>query len=469
MKTPVLPTLTDLHGHLATLAGILQIPGQDQRAQTIRRAEKSLVALESFFTPQLVGNVKRWMSANAAIGVLEAKLREAEDREGEVRVCEEQLCVHSHFVQTWDGLSPQDRDNLLAQLQFAQDYQDRQLDKVEAHILHRYRRFVALRPLVPYAENAEHLCEAIFHYENLEKYEANLEQIEDRLARAHERLASVRRGLLLALITCIFVFTLPLCIPFSFSLWSRRREIEKQISNMEEALRREKRRLVCAEEGVVASQAIREILGEVSLEQIRRTLTEVYELRTEFQRPDKLTSATASLMAFFDSRRALLESLFGKIPEDPVDAIHWFVEQMSRARRVECDVRYWEEQLEFLREGQRLALKGYTREILVQSLERLSDERRQMTVLPLPEELHEIFAQVSLSMADLLVAVRKALWHITHAQSVLDLHWRLLQSQVMSQANAVGLVVAALSADAQEPASWSVQEDSSADPDAMVG
>lgn len=307
------------------------------RAVHIRRAERALVALEDFSRGPLPDEAKQWLNAKDAHKVLQQRLETFEKLKAGIDARQSEIADLTKTLTLWNSLQDAERQKFIQNHSRAQQFCDQKLQVAESHILHKYSRYKALNKLLPYADNAEHLCDAIFHYQNRVRYEENIQKIEQRRENATERLASVRRGFNLALFMCVLIVSLPLCVPVAFSLWNRRREIEHQLANMLESQKREERRLQIADEGVIASEEIREILGDVPLETIRRTLEELRELRSEFQRVDKNPSTTAALVSFIDLYKPRLRELFGDVPEDMAGAFRWFKDEVDRVLNVEAE------------------------------------------------------------------------------------------------------------------------------------
>jgi len=278
--------------------------------------------------------------------------------------------------------------------------------------------------LLPYADNAEHLCDAIFHFQNRLKYEENIQKIEHRRENALERLASVKRGFNLALFMCIFLVTLPLCLPVAFSLWNRRREIENQLANMSESQKREERRLQIADEGVIASEEIKDILGEVPLETVRRTLEELRELRSEFQRVDKNPSVTASLVSFIDLYKPRLKELFGEVPEDMAKAFVWFREEVERVLNVEAERGRLVAKLEESNSSIRKLLKGHGEVILRDSFIRVKAIVEDNFVVELDENYKAELAENICKFPSLLQTARVLLSQVSHGQIVDLVVWK---------------------------------------------
>jgi hypothetical protein len=448
MDTPTLTILRDSATQLSTLAGVMQISGREQKAQSIRRAEKSLVALEAFFTPNLNQEIRRWRDARNALKVLNEKLKIIEAQQKQIDASENRIHNAQSSMERWLSLPTPERARFCQESRLAQHFLENEIYLAEAHILHRYQRYSALKVLDPFADNAEHLCEAIYHYENRNKYENNIVKLEHKKEYANERLKSVRRGFTFALGFCSLLVTIPLCAPIAFSLWARRRDIETQIANIEETRRREDRRLQSAEEGVIASETIREILGDIPLEQIRRTLNELRELRAEFIRPDRGGGATTRILTFLELNQTNIQNLFGEMPLEPVDSVAWFFDNVTRAENMEKYINTETERLNTLKQQQRDTTKGYSAPILRKSIESLSEVRDRGFPMPFSEDLKLVFADMCARLLPILDETRKLLWRITHAQMVPDSQWGAVQIRLRSEANTFAACLATLDIEA---------------------
>jgi hypothetical protein len=179
-------------------------------------------------------------------------------------------------------------------------------------------------------------------------------------------------------------------------LWNRRREIENQLANLAESKRREERRLQIADEGIIASEEIKDILGDVPLETIRRTLEELRELRSEFQRAEKNPSATAGLVSFVDLYKPRLKELFGELPEELPETFVWFKSEVDRLLNVEAERAALVAKMDESQARMRRLLKGHSEAILRDSFNRIQKIILENFVVEIdPEYKVELAKQVS--------------------------------------------------------------------------
>ncbi|MEN9809328.1 MAG: hypothetical protein RLZZ488_895 [Pseudomonadota bacterium] len=394
------------------------------RAVHIRRAERALVALEEFSRGPLPEEARQWLNAKDAYKVLQKRLETFEKLKAGIDARQSEIADLTKTLSLWNSLPEAERQKFIQNHNRAQQFCDQKLQVAESHILHKYSRYKALNKLLPYADNAEHLCDAIFHYQNRVRYEENIQKIEQRRENATERLASVRRGFNLALFMCVLIVSLPLCVPVAFSLWNRKREIEHQLANMLESQKREERRLQIADEGVIASEEIKEILGEVPLETIRRTLEELRELRSEFQRVDKNPSTTAALVAFIDLYKPRLRELFGEVPEDMAGAFRWFKDEVDRVLNVEAErSRLMAGVAEMNSEVSKL-LKGHAEPILRDSFVRVKGIFELNFSFELDEFYKVELARQMSRLPALLQTARLMLSQVSHGQIIDHSVWQ---------------------------------------------
>lgn len=436
MTTLSLSALRDNADHLATLAGVFQTNPADLKAQAIRKADKSLVALEALFSAELIQSASQWLKARESKAVLQKRLESLVNLKKEIESYESKVTALKDQMIKWSEMGSSDKNDILQKAAIAKQYLHNKNEIAEAHILHKFRRFNALKNLVPYSDNVDLLCESIHHYQNREKYEENIQKLHAKIDQGQVRLHSVKRGFVLAIIFCIFLVTIPLCGPFAYSLWVRRREIELQISNSQESLRREERRLEAADEGVIAQQEIKTILGDLPLEQIRNILNEVRDLRAEFNAHiGAQTNPTVQLLMFLETYQEKIVAVFGAIPLDPIEAFRWLVSVTEDTQQNENKLASLESELNVIQSKLKSLTKGHSQQILQDALNRLADIEVSSFLVPFEESLKIDFAKVIQSCQNTLHSARELLWMICNGQSV-DLHyWSQVQTNIESMSN----------------------------------
>lgn len=427
-------SLGDAAEHASVLAGIFQLRGNTLKAAHIRKADKALLGLESLFDARLSAACTTWRRGQEAQRVLQERLGVIEHHQVRMSDTEARLQVLERDIAKWMSLSEQDRSRIVLYARKAQHYFTAHILHTESHILHRYERYQALRGLVPYADNAQFLCEAIHHFENREKYEDNKLKLEKRLDGARDRLRGVRRGFGFATAFCLLLVTIPLCAPFAWSLYRRKREVENQIANLEETLRREDKRLQAADEGVVAAQEIREILGPLPLEQVRSILSEVSELRREFQSSSG-SSVTASLIAFIEQSADKLEMLFGKLPRSAVERIRWLATKVDEVTDSEREKLRLVQDINDAKDRLRKLLRGHSVAMVRSSLENVRNATREALPFKADDWVKREFADLGNRLPALLQDARQVLWHMSHGQSIDEGVWKGLGVRLAGESN----------------------------------
>ena len=382
MNQITLSQLRETADQFLLLAGTFQTKPFYLRAKQIRQADKALISTNAFFSEKLRQEAIQWRNAHNGLSVLEKKLIYLEKMEKQIVELDEKIDSLQNTTRTWFNLEDEERFKIIQNAKRAQYFISNQNDQLEAHTIQRYKRFLTLKDLVPYSENSGYLCEAIFHDENREKYERNSEKLEEKIKKSKIRLKTVKRGFWIAIFFCLLIMTIPICFPFSISLWKRKREIEAQITNNEETLRRENKRLVAADEGALIAQEMKEILGNVSLEHIRDLLMEVKELRSEFLGLNKTASSTALLLNFLETKKDDLIKVFGEIPSTIIESIHWFLKSVNQYQNTEAIILDLEEQKNKLKSQKNQFLKGYSKEILENSIDNLNGVKMSLFHFP---------------------------------------------------------------------------------------
>ena len=441
MNQFTLPQLRDIADCLSLLAGTFQTKPFYLRAKQIRQADKALISGDALFSQKLCQDARQWKSAREGLSILQKKLVILQEKQNEIDELVQKMDAFKITTKAWFELEESERLKFIQNTKRANNFISNQNDKLEAHILHRYKRYTVLKDLIPYSENASYLCETIFHYENREKYEGNIQKLEEKVGKASVRLKTVQRGFWIAILFCIFVMTIPICFPFAISLWRRKREIETQIANHEETLRRENKRLVAADEGSVIAQEIREIMGNVSLELIREILIEVKELRSEFLGPDRTASPTALLLNFMDTNKAKLKDVFGEVPEEPLDFFYWLYENVNKYQNTESHILELEEKKNKLIDSQKQLIKGYSKEMLVSSIEKLQDVVDNSLHFPFANENNSFFVDLCIDMPQILSQIREVLFYVSRNHPVDLNYWSVLKLKIQSFSNTLSLCV----------------------------
>ncbi|MES2615910.1 MAG: hypothetical protein V4591_10895 [Bdellovibrionota bacterium] len=441
MNQFTLSQLRDVADNLSLLAGTFQTKPFYLRAKQIRQADKALISADALFSQKLCQEAKQWKSAWDGVAVLQKKLSLLQEKQEEIDELDKQIDSFRLATKAWFALEENERLKIIQNTKRANHFIANQNDQVEAHILHRYKRYIALKALIPFSENASYLCEAIFHHENHEKYEDNIVKLEEKIVKAKKRLKTVQRGFWMSVLFCVFIMTILICFPFAISLWKRKCEIESQITNYEETLRRENKRLVAADEGSVVAQEIRDVLGNVSLELIREVLIEVKELRSEFLGPDRTASSTALLLNFMDINKPKLVEVFGEMPEDPLESFYWLSENVNKYQNTETHILQLEEKKNRLILQQKQFTKGYSKEMLKHSIEKLKSVVSNSFHFPFEDENKYFFVDLCLDTPQVLSQIREILFYVSRNHPVDLNYWDVLKMKIQSYSNTLSLCV----------------------------
>jgi hypothetical protein len=430
------------------LVGVLQMDPQELKATHIRKCEKSFFLLEEFLNQETHNSALNWLRTRKAIDVLDLRLQKVSILTTQAAKVEASLQRLQEDLSDFQSLSETKQNQLEKFYHLTVRYLAEKRHFIESATVHRYERFQKLKGLVQYADNATFLCDAIRHFENRDKYEENRKLLVQKQSSALARLQNVRRGFYLAVIFCLLIVTLPICGPFAYSLYRRKKTIEFQIANLGEVLKRETKRIQIADEGVVAAQEIREILGVVSLEQVSQTLTEVGELRREFMSFQPSQSQTAVLVHFFESEDQALRCLFGTPPSEVVERITWFHDNFEVLSEKSANERKWTQQKTEIEQKIIALLGGRSESKVKESLVSLQLQAQQE---PYPwietQSLLDFISAVE-TLPSTLFSFREFLWKITHGMSIDLLAWKKLGTALGSQANVLSATSLELSLEA---------------------
>ena len=402
------------------------------RASQFRICERNLAFLNETFKPELSLHFKEWENSRRAASSLNETLAKVTELEKSAEQLEERMSELEQKLTKWKMLPHEAKSQLKSLAKESRIYLELGTQDNDHLIIERFNLFDKLRPLVPYAEEIDHLCAAMKHYARRDEYEAERLAIQQKYLSAEARAKSVKRGFTLSLILCAAIVTLPLCIPFAFSLWNRMREIDRQIAQLVENRRRVLRKLELSDEGVIAAEDITNVLGERSLSDVRRVLEDVRELHREFGQISDRTPLTGRILVMLQSHATVIESVFGEGPASFKERIGWIIRSFDQHARDSAEIVQTANQLVEIKKTIQTTLKGYNPEILRDTLRRVEDRLTELLQVELSPELAPQLARLCKTMPDLLSRVQLALSKLSYGQDVSLSEWRRLSVDVIT-------------------------------------
>lgn len=435
-------TLKEQNEHLLVLASTLGYPMTQLRANHFRSSERALTHLRHFFTEELSLRCKEWHSTCRSVSLLRSRLTQLQAVETQRNELGESLGKLEQDLLAWKGIDPAERKELRELSELASRYLGTARHTDEDAILERYELYCQLGGLIPYAEEVEHLCAAVRHYLKREEYEAESLEIDGKLNSAEIRVRSVRRGFYLAVGLCFLIVTIPLCLPFAFSLWNRLREVNLQCAQLRESRRRVDRKLELAAEGVVAAEDITSVLGERSLADVRGVLEQVKELNHEFGHMSDSTPLVTKALLKAVANRELLHRAFGDGPEAFRERLGWIVRMQEYRNRQSREILRLAEQLVSAQEEAVSLLKGYTPEILMDTVLRLEDRRDALEKGDVSPELFDSWARLCRSMPETLTKAQHVLSLVSYGEMVSNSEWHRAALAVVTASTTLNAIVA---------------------------
>ncbi|MBX9703818.1 MAG: hypothetical protein K2X39_06660, partial [Silvanigrellaceae bacterium] len=294
-------------------------------------------------------------------------------------------------------------------------------------------------------------CNAIYHFQNIDKYAENIDKLELKKLSGTERLKTVKRGFFLAIFFCLFLVTIPLTIPFAMNLLSRKQQIEKQIANIEDAIKKEKKRLEAAEEGAVVSEEIQELVGAVSLEETRFILTEILNISQEFDETKCAQTDTKILLVFLKENLHTLEQLFKKSPENTYETFQWFTKNVIIMRENEILISQLKTNREEIMKEQKGITKGHPIGVLNKSLTHLDNLAYETLKLDLNSEMKMYFCEICKDIDVILNRAREGLFLVSRGLPVDEKYWQETHSLLRSVLNIISLCLMASDLEASSP------------------
>jgi hypothetical protein len=90
--------LREIADQLILLSGTFQIKPHYLRAKQIRQADKSLVAVDAFFSQELALEAKQWNESIEGLTILRKKLHSVEEKQNEIEELESRMASLSKSI-----------------------------------------------------------------------------------------------------------------------------------------------------------------------------------------------------------------------------------------------------------------------------------------------------------------------------------------------------------------------------------
>ena len=411
--------IKDVAENLTTLCDIFE--SKSIKLNLIKKADKTLIFLDAFFTNEEIKRAKSWLEAYDSYIILNNKIEKIDHLSAKTDAIDARVQDLRSDLISWDTLDYKKKRQLLEKKKEFSENLAGGLSKEETTLLRKYERFLFLKDLGDHAEDIDHIYTALYHYEKRAHYEETIKELSKTKQQTLERLKTVNRGFWVSLIFCIFVFTIPLCIPFAASLYKRKREVSKQLANVYERLKSERHKLNLAHEGAVASEDLRTQYGDLSRDKLKDYFDEYQKLKKEFQ---KLFS-TEENTNFLDAIDFVLENLetltlvFGPEPKDLIDMLLWFAENLEQIEQTENEINRLIASKKSIEEEKLHETKGYAPTVIRKSFEsiraRLSFELSEFED---DDDLKKSFCEVSANISPLLAEAKEIIVYMSNGFTV---------------------------------------------------
>lgn len=434
--------LKDQNEHLLALASVLGYPMTQLRANHFRSAERALIHLNHFFTQERALACKEWQSTQQSIALLRRRLERLTVLGQKSSNLEQEMAVLEDSLAPWREVTASERRELRNMVSEIRLVLEKAPGPVEAAILERHELYTQLKGLVPYAEEVDHLCAAVKHYARRDEYEAEKRELERKITSASERVKSVKRGFILALILCVLVVTIPLCVPFAFSLWNRLRDIRLQHAQLIETKRRVLRKLELAAEGVIAAEDITAVLGERSLADVRSVLEDVRNLHHEFTIIGENTPPLTRVLVMIGRSPELVQRIFGEGPDALRDRFAWIVRMCELRTRQSQEIVTIASDLVATRESMQQLLKGYNPQVLQETIDRLQDRLEAIEPTEVSREFFGTYARLCKGMPKSLENAQSVLSKVSYGKDVTDSEWTKAGLAIVTASTTINAMVA---------------------------
>jgi len=424
-------SVPEINENINVLKGVFQFDPKDVKTNMMRRAERSLALLESFFNSGMIKVGQEWVRTQKAQEVLAHKINIYNNLEEKIQEHSQQLSHLEELHRGWEKASPQKKQKILEFSKRCEGFQDNQMHIVDAHVLVKWERYQNLKVLEQLFLKKKHLLDSLYYYSNREKYEENLIKAKEKIQSAERRLASVSRGFLFALICCFLVITLPLCLPMTYSLWKRKKEISFQLSDLMEQKRRDQKRLELADEGVIALEEMQKLAGtQVDVTQAENLLREAEEISSEIGFFKEAGNETIVILSQCDSIREELRELIGEPPRSDLDLIAWTVVRTDEIQKLEKKVEFERSRIHYLKVKQSEGVKNRKPEELESSLLDLIESLNQAPLKDVSPFCTQLGLTFCTELSELIKDVRGILSLVSYGYRVDGQVWQACEARL---------------------------------------
>lgn len=381
---------------------LLAISKGDFKAKDIRNIEKSLVFLDSIFSHEHVQNCQKWLEVYKGCQFLKRRLNEVQALNRKLANSSEKVFGFESRLAFWKHFSSSDKKHLMYLNEKINAILKNGMSKKQTDSLYRLKSFYDLRCLEPYSQNPNYIYTAIYHNKNEVDYEQRLESLNKAKNDAISRAQTVKRGAIISLLFCFFIVTIPICLPFFFSLIKRRNEILKHIANVKEKIRQENYRLNLAQEGALAGEDIQNLFGDIGIEKLKNVMKNYITLKSEFQDLHTVDDIPIMVLKFVLENKRYLETALESFPKDPLDMIFYFNEKINEIRSIISDLKNLNSEIDKTQSDRENLLKGYTESILKNSISDLEFSMSQLVNLEIGWEFKKELASACLSVPEIM-------------------------------------------------------------------
>ena len=384
---------------------------------SIEKAYKTLAQLSDVFSVELQIEAKKWLERQNAVGVLKNLLlysQSLNQQLGDIKTARKENQEKVSLLR--EGISPAVQEEAVEVYKKGQVFFDKGYPTAEKAVINKYNRLQSLEKLIPFVENIDNTCQLIEASENRQELENELHTFEKRIETQEERLKSIKMGFIVSIVISFLIITLPLSLAFAITLSNRKNATERDIANTKERIRKLNRNLEWADEGFLISKEIRANLGDdVTVEQIRRTLNEVKDLRQDFHRKEQFNSLTAEVLVRFNRLHTKNPQFFERLKLDGLDIVKQlkiFCRKVKETLEAEETLLSLESEQIRLERLKQEAMKGYTTQIIESSLKKLEANDSPFDGLKIIEDMKIEFVRMCQNYPEILSEIKTLLEEI---------------------------------------------------------
>jgi hypothetical protein len=333
--------LSELSQHLEELSQIFHLPFPLIHFHHIHQCQKSLEFVKKYCSEELP-KFTQWKQGLEARNKVAQHIHKIQNIETHIQTYKARQDHNIIENQSWVSLEDTKKQILL----------DCYHNLIPGEFAHFFPEYLLAHQISSYLDYDDLLIENIERAHLVPLLESHAEELELKYKDVLERIKIVEKGFKFSLVLCIFIIPTPLCLPFSWTLWKRKKKLEKDISHFQEKIRQQNLKLLASQESLVILDEVKHLTSCKTKDTLLQKIKDLKEIYT-FSDP-RFCQEMEFLKKIYECKEFL------NLPKDSTLWVDILKNKMSKIHKLLNDTKDNEEQINKLKNSQSLLLKDHS-------------------------------------------------------------------------------------------------------------